>query len=134
MKRTPLRRKAPLQAKAGLKRKSPVRKVNQKRRASEFARCYHSKERVAWVQRQPCVVCTLSPCDNAHIRTGGTGRKAGYRQIVPLCSPFYDEDGCHRYLHAIGRASFERTYGIDLVAAAAETERRWQLRGGKVGA
>lgn len=75
-------------------RKTVPKKKNVKRRQSEFARCYHSKERVAWVKSLPCVICAglspfiaavTGPRDNAHTESGGAGRKAGYETIVPLC-------------------------------------------------
>ncbi len=75
-----------------------------KRSASEFARIYGSKERVAWVKSQPCVYCNAlspffgesqrGPSHNAHTVTGGMGRKAGFETIVPLCASHhrrYDE-------------------------------------------
>lgn len=72
-------------------RTKPVRKVNPKRRQSEFARCYHSRERVRWVKAQPCAWCVargrIRMCgesENAHTETGGMGRKAGYETILPL--------------------------------------------------
>jgi hypothetical protein len=61
------------------------------RQKKEFARCYHSEERVAWVQSQPCMWCKYrgrirmcGPSENAHVKTDGMGRKAGYEFIVPL--------------------------------------------------
>lgn len=88
MKRTPLKRKTKLATKAKPKAK--------KRTASDFARVYGSKARVAWVSAQPCIACHRTPCENAHIKSGGVGRKADYTQIVPLC-PF-----CHRLQHQKG--------------------------------
>ena len=102
-----------------LKRGKPVNRVNRARRASEFARCYGSVERVEWVKREPSAASDKRPCVNAHIRNGGAGRKADYRYIVPLT----DEE--HIELHAYGKTWFEDRYGIDLEKAAAETERLW---------
>jgi len=65
-----------------------------KRRPSEFARIYGSKARVAWVKALGCVICGAVPSDNAHTAGGGTGYKAGYETIVPLCREHhraYDE-------------------------------------------
>src|SRR5688500_2875319 len=77
---------------AGLKRGKRVKPVNRKRRQAEFARCYHSKERVTWVKALPCGWCRLRglvrvsvPSDNAHVVTDGMGRKANYDAIAPLC-------------------------------------------------
>lgn len=85
-------------------RKTAMRKRNPKRRVSEFARCYHSRERVRFVKGLACVACVaLHPLfvfvkngerDNAHTVTDGAGRKAGYETIVPLCRSHhrcYDE-------------------------------------------
>lgn len=80
--------------------RKPVKPRNAKRRESEFARCYFSKERVAFVKSLPCVVCTgitggLSvghgASDNAHTgERSGMGRKAGYETIVPMCRPHHE--------------------------------------------
>lgn len=121
-----------------LKRGKPLNRVNRKRRQSEFARTYHSKERVEFVKALPCIVCGHGPCDNAHIETGGMGRKADYTKIVPLCSmpmdhpwsPGYPK-GHHGEFHRVGRDSFVKSYvhhSIDLEKAAAETERLWLQR------
>lgn len=39
-------------------KRTPIKKRNAKRRASEFARCYHSRARVAFVKSMPCLYCT----------------------------------------------------------------------------
>lgn len=88
MKRTPLKRKAKLKAKAKPKAK--------KRTVSDFARVYGSKARVEFVKGLPCVACNSGPCDNAHIKSGGMGRKADYTDIVPLCH------NCHLLQHQRG--------------------------------
>lgn len=125
-------------------KRSPIKRLNPRRRKSEFARCYHSKERVAFVKSLPCVGCGFDPrtniygaCENAHIETGGTSRKSDYTKVVPLCAPhpvggrigrlvvFRSEEGCHRDLHHLGRESFEAKYKVNLEKAAAETEKRW---------
>lgn len=97
-------RPAPLRSRGTPTRRTPIKAVNRKRRESEFARCYHSRERVRFVKGLPCFYCNaLSPflgeatrgrCDNAHVEVDGIGRKAGYEQIVPLCRSHhrcYDE-------------------------------------------
>lgn len=77
-----------------IKRGGRPKAKNAKRRKAEFARCYHSRERVRWVKALPCCYCmALSPLfvlsgresHNAHTVTGGMGFKAGYETIVPLC-------------------------------------------------
>lgn len=86
-------------------RGKPPRKVNRKRKASEFARCYGSKERVQWVKSLPCAVpnCDGQPIENAHALGGGAGRKADYQLIAPLCRAH------HRYLHQHGTHQFAWT-------------------------
>jgi hypothetical protein len=88
VKRTPLKRKTKLVTKTKPKAK--------KRTENDYARIYGSRERVAWVQAQPCIACNRIPSENAHIRSGGTGRKADYTQIVPLCR------SCHTLQHQKG--------------------------------
>lgn len=101
-------------------RKSRVNSVNAKRKAEEFARCYHSVERVEFVKALPCVVTLKSPSENAHIKSGGMGRKAGYRFIVPMSAEKHHE------LHDIGIATFLRKYPwVNLEESAARTEAAW---------
>ncbi len=93
-----------------------------KRKPSEFARIYGSRERVTWVKSLPCLVAggaCEGPIDNAHTATGGTGYKAGYKTIVPLCRYH------HERLHAIGHARFHKDYFVDLASHAVRIEREW---------
>ena len=103
-----------------IKRKTPVRARNPKRKAAEFARCYHSEARVLWIQALPSVVSGAGPCQNVHTRGDGAGRKAGYQWIVPLT------DAEHKALHRIGKASFEDAHHTDLDHEAAITDARWE--------
>lgn len=82
MKRTPLKRTGRIKAKA--------------KSSAEFARIYGSEARIEFVKALPCIACGKGPCENAHIRSGGMGRKADYRDIVPLC------ESCHRLQHQKG--------------------------------
>ena len=57
----------------------------------KFRTQFHSKERVAFMRKQPCEVTGLLAGEgwgeevvNAHMRGGGTGRRASYKYIVPL--------------------------------------------------
>lgn len=94
-------------------------KVNRARKAREFARVYESEARVLWVQSLPCVVTGLGPCENAHIRGGGAGRKADSGYIVPLLPAL------HRTLHSLGKLEFERLFAINLTELATATEDAW---------
>lgn len=109
----------------------PIRKTRLKpkaRSAAEFRRIYGSRARVSWVKSLHCLVswCREQPSENHHIENGGTGRKADFDKIVPMCLMHHDQ------YHDIGRESFERVYHLDLRIQAAETERlwsEWQTRG-----
>lgn len=93
--------------------------------AAKFKRVYGSEDRAEWVRGQPCVACGKSPCHNAHVKTGGTSRKADAKWTVPLCTPCHDE--CHH-----GQQSFEVKYKIDLGFQAQIVDARWEavtLRG-----
>lgn len=95
-----------------------------KRSPSEFARIYGSKARVAWVKAQPCIAAHFGcggAIQNAHIVTGGMGRKADARWIVPLCGFHHDQ------MHRNGARWFTAVYYTDLPALAAETDHRWAL-------
>lgn len=116
-----MRRSKPLRRQS-LQRSGGVKKVNRKRRISEFARCYGSKARVAWIQATPCILCGKLPSENVHVTTGGMGRKSGHEKIVPMCATM------HRMLHNCGRKLFEAAFQIDLEAAAASTHARWLAR------
>jgi len=119
VKRTPLKRKTKLTSKAKPKAK--------KRTPADFARVYGSLQRVAWIAAQPCVVCASSPCENAHIKSGGVGRKADATQIVPLCP------SCHRLQHQKGwKALGLNAAQLDYLAF--KTQFRWaQTRGTDAG-
>lgn len=128
MKRTPLQRTRQIKRGKQLVKSRIKRK---RRKPSEFARIYGSKARVEWVKRLPCVVCGERPCDNAHIVTGGMGRKADADKIVPLCGEqvegwIFDKVCCHRMLHVLGVETFQKRTGIDLEQEAAKCEAAWQ--------
>lgn len=124
--------------------KSSGKPKAKKRSPEEYARIYGSKERVEWVKALPCVTTwrddwwkfrgdhsngrilyggTGTACkgkgENAHIVSGGTGRKADAELIVPACHHHHAE--MHR-----GVQTFETRYGVDLPKSAAQIEERWQ--------
>jgi hypothetical protein len=112
-------------------RKTRVKKVNTKRRAKNKARAYGGEERVTWLKTLPCCVVgrPSSPpvrhfgeIVNAHITTGGMGRKADAKLCVPMC------DYHHKNQHLFGTRGFELAYGIDLKAEAAKVEAAWQTQ------
>jgi hypothetical protein len=100
-----------------LARRAPI--TRRRRKASETKRIYGGAERIAWIKAQPCVITGRSPCEAAHVKTGGTGRKADACWTVPMIPEK------HRELHSIGIATFEAKYNVDLELAAIATEQQW---------
>lgn len=143
MKRTPMpRRKRPLISRSRpaqgrgigstLKRSGRVKPVNRKRRASEFKRCYHSKERVAFVKSLSCIVRTipghvsafhLGEIENAHVgRRAGGSRKGPFTEIAPMCRR-------HHHIFHEGRESFLAAYAMTdelLMTHARLTQALWE--------
>ena len=113
-------KRSPMPPRKAYMARTPMKRANPTRRASEFARCYHSRERVRWIKARRCVACFGSPSDNAHIEGDGAHHKAAYTKIVPVCRR------CHAALHQYGRAWFERTFFLDLAQLAAETNAEWE--------
>jgi hypothetical protein len=118
-RRTQLRAKKPLRAKAQPKRaRKPIKP--KKRKPSEFARIYGSRERVQAIKALRCEACWKyrGPSENAHIKTGGTGRKADFAFIVPLCRGHHRTDTDS--LHNLGSVeAFDAKHGTNLKARAA---------------
>ena len=79
--------------------RSPIKR--KPRKPSEYARCYGSRERVAWIKSLPCMECGGKPSDPAHTATGGMGRKADASTIAPLCRR------CHTLQHAHGWSALD---------------------------
>lgn len=104
--------------------KSKTTRARQReRRKSEFERCYHSRVRVRFVNVMGCSTCGWESgerIENAHTGHGsGTGRKSGYKTIVPFCC------SCHREYDA-GRERFCKAHNFDPEIRAAEVESAWQ--------
>lgn len=87
-----------------------------KRKASEYRRIYGSRARVKAMKALGCAVshCRLGPVHNAHLTNGGTGRKADWDTIVPLCASH------HMQLDDVlgSVEAFDALYGTDLWATA----------------
>lgn len=98
------------------------------RSPEETERIYGDANRRAWMRYQPCIFCRRRPCVSAHIRNGGTGRKADASETVPMCSECHDRyDGRKK---AAGRRTFLREIGWTMAMvedAAVATERRFQM-------
>lgn len=115
-----------------LKRRKRVNPVNPERREREFARAFGSLERCYYVSQLACVVpwCRQrGPMENAHIETGGVGRKADATKVVPACEPHH-RTGPIAMHHGI--ETFQDEYAIDLEEAARLTEESWQRYGADV--
>lgn len=71
-----------------------------------------------WVRGHACCACgATAPIEAAHVRDGtdgGTGIKPSGKWVISLCA------ACHHEQHRVGEKSFQRVYGIDLKALAAE--------------
>lgn len=98
----------------------------QAQKDANWLRAFGSVERAGWVNARPSVATGRGPCVNAHVKSGGTSRKADYIWIVPLTWHEHANE-----LHQHGQKTFERLYGIDLIEEAVKTELAWQafLRG-----
>lgn len=124
MKRTPLRRST-----KAIARLVPPKK--RRRSKAERLRIYGPPGFVEWIHEQPCIACGIVGFSEvAHTKTGGMGRKAGWRDSVPLCGrrrtpDMYLTEGCHAVLHQSGRDSFEAAYDVDLEVAAISTHKLW---------
>jgi hypothetical protein len=65
---------------------------------AETERKYGSKEFRDWIHNQPCCLCGVYGfTQQAHVGTGGMGRKLGWQHTVPLCGPWSCTDGKTRF-------------------------------------
>jgi RNase P subunit RPR2 len=113
VKKTPLKRKTAIK-KSGKPKAKPRSKI-------DFMRIYGSKTRVEFVKKLPCTACNSGPCENAHIKSGGMGRKADYTDIIPLCKK------CHALQHQKGWKGLGLNAML-LEAAALRTQWLWVTR------
>lgn len=97
------------------------------RRETDWIRKYFSLERVLFIKQLPCSVpgCKLRPSENAHGEGGGTGRKAGWESVLPLCSVH------HKMLdEGRGRTWFERNILKATCRSCAERTQELWLQAG----
>ena len=85
---------------------------------------------LAFVRELPCLVCERQETERRHyervhphhVRTRGAGGK-DVGNVVPLCGDH------HGGLHAVGRGTFEKLHGVDLVALAEGVTMKWRASG-----
>lgn len=128
--RKPMNRTTPLHSGPGPQRgsrglrQSSLTPEQRARKKAEWTRAYGSKERVQWIKSRRCFGCrSIAGCENAHLVSGGMGRKADAALVIPLCHL------CHAEQHRVGNEAFARSIGetVDsLFAAAAAYEAEWQ--------
>ena len=119
-----MKRRTPLRQTSSLRR---LRIKAKKRTSAEFGRIYGSEDRVREVKRLPCSVqgCKRTPSENAHVISGGMGRKADWQYIAPLCHTHHEERD-----HRLGsNAAFQAKYGVDLMAVALDLSERLNAEG-----
>lgn len=126
---TPCPKPAPREknARQPIERSGRPNAVNAPRKRQNFQRAYGGKARVEFVQGLDCIACVaggygvvVRPSQNAHIETGGMGRKSAAGKIVPLCR-FH-----HAVLHRDGRGILEQYFRLNLTSEAAKVEAAWQ--------
>ena len=95
-------------------RKAPIRRTRIKHRPKSKAlmlRTHGTPEHRAWMKEQPCLICDRTPCDAAHLKSGGTGRKDSYTRSVPLCSTIVAAGySGHHDEYDAGKQSFRAKY------------------------
>lgn len=110
-------------------KRSPLKtKPNREKAAARFARQFHSKEFVEWMQAQRCATCMRGPLiphsEVSHIHSRGAG--GTWRDTIPQCKP------CHADFHRMGRETFCSRRGWEsherLSELAAEYAREWEAR------
>lgn len=115
-----------------LKRSAPPRK--RKRTASERERIYGPPGFVEWIHEQPCACCrVVGYSEAAHMVTGGTGRKADWTTIAPLCRTRtvsgWLAEGCHALAHRRGMSALaHREPSFNPETAMVKTQNAWAAR------
>jgi hypothetical protein len=126
----PQRRRALVATKLATKR-AGIQRRNAARHARELERTHGDADFRAWMKRQPCVVCGRRPCDAAHLKSGGIGRKDDVGGTVPMCSTTTAGPGHHDEYDGRTKAGGKKTFlakypHLDLPALAAAIAARWQ--------
>jgi hypothetical protein len=99
-------RKPPVKAKRSTPRRGPTRDEDYK----------------AWIRQQPSLVSGKTPCDACHTGSdGGMSMKASDLSCVPLTRSEHQE------YHRIGKAAFERQYGVCFAREVARLNAEWTI-------
>ena len=118
IRRTPMPgRKTMLRAKQQMRRRTRIAPINRERKAKLAAIQYGRK--AAWIRTLPCEACGAWPTVAHHVRTKGAGGSSD--DLAPLCAE------CHDLVHTLGRSTFRRVSGVNLIAAATRLHGVWLL-------
>jgi hypothetical protein len=82
---------------------------------------------LGWIRTLTCVACQREgPSEAAHTGDHGLGQKAPDTDAIPLCA------ACHRTgqqaYHRLGRAAFERAYGVSCARVVTRLQAEWRER------
>lgn len=87
---------------------------------------------LAWLRRQPCVICRRTPCDPAHIRTHKPGelptglqRKPDDARATALCRPHHEQQ------HSMREMDFWRVIGLDPFEVAERLFAEYEAEAGR---
>jgi hypothetical protein len=103
-------------------RRTPVKKRRAKPRRGPLRDAKYRRwlrDRLCAVWRGPDSCFLLSDCDAAHTANNGMGSKGPDSSCVPLCRKHHRE-------YDAGRKAFEKKYGVDMRAIAAEQWARYE--------
>lgn len=109
-------------ARARKKRSKPINPINRERKKAERLRAYGPPERRRAVRAMECAVpgCRRLS-ENAHLTTGGTGRKADASTVANLCAKHHRTDT--NSLHKLGSVErFDAVHSTDMWARAQAIE------------
>ncbi len=79
---------------------------------------------LAWIRTKPCLICGAKS-EAAHTGLdGGMAQKSSDFSALPICSRHHNWGHAGSF-HELGRARFERRYGINLAAEVARLNNDW---------
>lgn len=133
--RKPLRSSSPSRT-APPKRKARI--VKKARPAKETRRIYGPVEFRDYLHRHACLGCGYKgeAIQQAHLRTGGVGRKDDWTRTGPLCGPRLDGGtmlvGCH-WQHDEAKRSWLTRGGLTFAEAQRQFFAEWEAFAGRFG-